>query len=514
MLAQVERIRLRISKGTDPKKKSQLGQFFTPASVAMFMAKLFTANGGECRLLDAGAGIGSLSSAFLDRCIGKEINFSRVHLLAYELDETIHGELRGILEKYESVLPFSFEVIPNDFLEAAVNGIQFNQFRFTHAILNPPYKKINSRSRHRLLLRQVGIETVNLYSAFIALSLLLLESGGQLAAIVPRSFCNGPYYRPFREFLMGNAAIRHIHLFESRTEAFKDDKVLQENIIILLERGVRQHSVNVSISRDDSFDDIDAIEYPFDRIVFPDDPEKFIHVPTAPGISEIEISRSVNSTLSELGIKVSTGPVVDFRASKHLCKMPEADTVPLLYPAHFRDNRTAWPNAKIKKPNAIKLNQDTQKWLYNNGYYCVVRRFSSKEEKRRITASVVEPSSFKGAPFIGFENHLNVFHRNKKGLPKTLAYGLAVYLNTTALDSFIRRFNGHTQVNATDLKTIKYPCLKRLNRLGEWAISQGNLDQKSIDDIFGKADHEKEEKEHRGRKTNHSVVRFAEGAAK
>jgi len=34
--------------------------------------------------------------------------------------------------------------------------------RFSHAILNPPYKKINSNSEHRLILRRMGIETVNL----------------------------------------------------------------------------------------------------------------------------------------------------------------------------------------------------------------------------------------------------------------------------------------------------------------------------------------------------------------
>jgi hypothetical protein len=81
-------------------------------------------------------------------------------------------------------------------------------------------------------LRLAGIETVNLYSAFVALALTLMQPGGQLVAIIPRSFCNGPYYRPFRAFLLRHAALRHIHLFASRTKAFKDDDVLQENVII------------------------------------------------------------------------------------------------------------------------------------------------------------------------------------------------------------------------------------------------------------------------------------------
>jgi hypothetical protein len=114
----------------------------------------------------------------------------------------------------------------------------------------------------------------------------------------------------------------------------------------------------------------------------------------------------------------------------------------------------------------------------------VVRRFSAKEERRRIVASVVNPSAFGKAAMLGFENHLNLFHENKKGLPRSLASGLAVYLNTTAVDENFRNFNGHTQVNATDLKLIKYPSRKVLMELGEWAISNPSLTQAMIDDQF------------------------------
>ena len=132
-----------------------------------------------------------------------------------------------------------------------MNAIQFKKYDFTHAILNPPYKKIGSCSKCRLLLRQVGIETVNLYSAFVGLAVALAAPGGQIVAIIPRSFCNGPYYRPFRDFILERAALRYIHLFESRSQAFKDDEVLQENIIIRLERGGQRGPVTISTSTDD-----------------------------------------------------------------------------------------------------------------------------------------------------------------------------------------------------------------------------------------------------------------------
>lgn len=486
MLSVIEQTRLKVSGRTDAKKKSQLGQFFTPANTASFMAGLFPESSGECRLLDAGAGIGSLSSAFLERCVTGSLVFKEIKLKAFELDDSIHDELQRSLSSFIQKCRFSFEVIGNDFIEEAVNTIQFQKYDFTHAILNPPYKKIGSNSNARLLLRSVGIETVNLYSAFVALAVAMAAPSGQIVAIIPRSFCNGPYYRPFRDFILERAAIRHMHLFESRNKAFRDDEVLQENVIIRLERGGQPGPVTITTSTDDSFTDLAAHEHPFDRIVFPDAPERFIHVPTTTEKSIIELSPAVRYTLADLGIKVSTGPVVEFRMKKQLRDMPEEGTVPLIYPGHMSITGTVWPVPGLKKPNAILRNDATEKWLYPNGFYCVVRRFSSKEEKRRVVASVVDPAAFGDHTVLGFENHVNLFHENKRGLPELLARGLAVFLNTTAVDENFRRFNGHTQVNATDLKLMKYPSYEALSELGKWAKQHSEITQDMIDEQLGK----------------------------
>jgi len=487
LLSAVEQKRMQVSRNTGAKKKSQLGQFLTPATTAAFMANLFPAGEGVCHLLDAGAGIGSLSAAFLERWREGGFRFQQVVVDAFELDEILTVHLAQTLEKYNQQDDFAGNIREEDFIHAAVDSLHGSLFakplvRYTHAILNPPYKKINSNSAHRLALRRVGIETVNLYSAFVALAVALAAPGGQIVAIIPRSFCNGPYYRPFRDFLLERTALHHLHLFESRNAAFKDDEVLQENIIIRLERGGTQGPVTVSTSTDDRFADLVTHTHPFEQIVFPEDTERFIHVPTTPAQDTIELSPTMHSSLEELGIKVSTGPVVDFRLKQHLRDMPGPGSVPLLYPGHLSSSGTTWPIEGMKKPNAIEHSADTEKWLYPNDFYCVVRRFSSKEEKRRIVASVIEPTTFDEAPMLGFENHLNVFHDNKRGLPEFLARGLAVFLNSTVVDQSFRRFSGHTQVNATDLKRLKYPSRTILRQLGEWAATQGPLTQEQIDD--------------------------------
>lgn len=460
------------------KHKAEFGQFMTPSSVARFMASLFpSCTLQTCHLLDAGAGVGALSCAFLDRWKNGGFAFETVEATAYEIDDALRAHLAQHLADYSQV---KTDIISGDYIKlVTAEGLQNRGY--THVILNPPYRKINSQSAYRLALRNVGIETVNLYSAFVALAVATAAPGGQIVAIIPRSFCNGPYYRSFRNFILERSAIRYMHLFASRNKVFKDDSVLQENIIIRLERSGQQGPVTVTTSTDDSFSDIVTRKYPFERIVFPDDSERFIHVPTANEKNTIELSPAVHYTLADLGIKVSTGPVVDFRLKEHLRLMPEEGTVPLIYPSHLNMTGTVWPVPNLKRPNAILRNNATEKWLYPNGFYCVVRRFSSKEEKRRVMASVVDPSAFGDHSVLGFENHLNLFHENKHGLPELLARGLAVFLNTTAVDQNFRCFNGHTQVNATDLKLMKYPSRNTLIQLGDWGKRNSKITQEMID---------------------------------
>ena len=460
-----------------------MGQFMTPASVAAFMAGLFEPTAGDIRLLDAGAGLGALTCAVLDRWKTGALGAGSITVRAHEMDDRLREHLEETLGAYASKDGVQVRVKSGDYLSQAADEIQHGKAFFTHAILNPPYKKINTDSDARVQARRAGLETVNLYSAFVGLALAQMCEGGQLVAIIPRSFCNGPYYKPFRRFLLERAALKRIHLFDSRTEAFKDDEVLQENVILLLERGAAQGNVRVSHSRDDSFSDTREQDYPFASIVKPNDVEAFIHVP---GSEEdaIDASAHVDTALKDLGIAVSTGPVVDFRATEYLRKEPTKTSVPLLYAQHFDHHRTVWP-IDGKKPNAIERNDKTERDLWPCGTYVAVRRFSSKEEKRRVVASMVRPEALGNPERIAFENHLNVFHQGKAGLPEDLAWGLFVYLNSTAVDEHLRRFSGHTQVNATDLKNISYPSKERLEQLGKWARIQTSLAQNEIDQRIG-----------------------------
>lgn len=491
LMEQVELARLRANHRIAAQKRAELGQFMTPAAVARLMASMLVCDTPHVSLLDAGAGVGSLLSAVVEALTARQLPPKSLHISAYEIDSMLAVYLRETLEQCALAcanvgVSCTYTVIEGDFIEDVVGQLTnplFTQqpMEYTCAILNPPYRKIQTNSVARRLLSRVGIETSNLYTGFLSLAMQLLAPDGEIVAITPRSFCSGSYFRPFRENMLRLLSLRHFHIFNTRIDAFRDDDVLQETVIFSATRTAKQSPVVQITMSDGPDDDLFAVQYlPFEQLVHPHDPERFIHlVPDASGEQVAEQMSGLPACLSDLGLQVSTGRVVDFRAKAFLRAMPELHTVPLIYPTHVRQGAVQWPQPASKKPNALVQCEQTQDLLIPNEYYVLVKRFSVKEERRRVVAVVYDPNAFSHSA-VGFENHLNYFHAHGRGLDSVLVCGLAAYLNSTLVDSYIRQFNGHTQINATDLRNLRYPSHEQLlaigRRVGTHQLSQTELD--------------------------------------
>lgn len=431
--------------------KDRFAQFMTPSVVSEYMANLFDIENGEGKsLLDCGAGIGSLTIPAIKR----KPNLSQID--CWEIDPIMVRFLEPNIKEYNANIHCS------DFIQDSIELIK-QGIKYDYIITNPPYKKISTKSKERKSLRSVGIETVNLYSAFLALSIFLLKHNGQLVAIVPRSFCNGVYYKQFRELILKHCSIDYIHSFDSRKSIFSDDSVLQENIIIKLTKRKQQERVIICYSYDDNFSNIKKHEASFSEIVIKDDKNKFIRIPKLESIPNAEYP--FHNDINNLELSVSTGQIVDFRVKEFLQEDLSDNSYPLIYPHHFNNGNFTHPK-NHKKPNAILNNDKIKKWLLpTKGHYIVVNRFSPKENKKRIIANIISPQMI-DKDFIAIENHLNFFHLNKEGIDETIAKGLLCYLNSSILDDYLRNFSGHTQINVGDLKSIPYPTKNELLFLG------------------------------------------------
>jgi adenine-specific DNA-methyltransferase len=481
-----DRERLNIN-GSLSDTRSRLGQFMTPGPIAELMASLIRTQRRDIRILDPGAGVGSLTAASVDKLVSRRKPPRSISVTCLEVDERLCARLertlRACRERCEAArVEFEYDLRHEDFIlaecDAGTGLLSASDERYDLVVMNPPYRKINVDSTERSYLRQLHIETSNLYSAFMLLGARRLADGGEFISISPRSFCNGPYFRPFRLELLDLLDIRQLHSFESRNEAFKGDSVLQENLIVYGRRS-RDQSERVQISTT-LFDGSTR-----DRLVTAegvwrsDDPDAVIHLCADDEVDAV--ARQLNALpnlLADLGITASTGRVVDFRARGHLRQEPGPGTAPLVFPLHVREGGVCWPIESARKPNAIDMNDETERLFVPRGHYVLIRRFSAKEERRRVVAALYDPGQI-NADRIGFDNKLNYLHKDGRGLDPQLARGLVVYLNSTMLDDYFRTFSGHTQVNATDLRRLPFPTEDALRALGN---APSLFEQSSVDE--------------------------------
>jgi adenine-specific DNA-methyltransferase len=485
LLLFADKHRIAAAAALEQDRRSDMGQFFTPSAVASLMSSMLVAPYDEVRLLDPGAGAGSLTAATVASLLSRDEPPRSIEVEAFEVEPALLPYLEQTLSACaEASAPlgvkFSQRIEPTDFLAAVADRVREDvPPGFTCAILNPPYRKMRSTSDERALCRAMGLEVSNLYAAFVGATVHLLAPGAEMVAITPRSFANGPYFRAFRRFLLDRVAIRRLHVFDSRKRAFRDDAVLQENVILHAER-TEEIPESVEITASEAPDEpVRARSVPWGRVVYKHDAEQFIHLITDPtGDTVAEQMGRLDNYLVDLGISVSTGPVVDFRAHSFLRRKQGTDTVPLLYPGHLARGSVKWP-AERAKWNALAFEEATAKLTVARGNYVLVKRFTAKEESRRVVAATLEATQIP-TERIGLENHLNYFHADGVGLSIDLAHGLALYLNSSLVDSYFRQFSGHTQVNAADLRNMPYPPRARLKDAGRM-IGSAQLSQEQVD---------------------------------
>jgi adenine-specific DNA-methyltransferase len=458
LLHQAESVRVQATLELDQTTQATRGQYFTPARAAALIAGIPSLTRTDAlRVLDPGAGTGMLTAALVERVV-RETSIRRLDVTAVECDETLVPALRRTAEfcsrwGLKHGVEVMVHVVDGDLILLQTGLEPELGLDFDLVVMNPPYRKLAADSWQRRALWGMGWDTGNLYAAFLAVAVDSLRRGGQLVAITPRSFANGPYFEQFRKRLLRQVAFNRVHTFESRSTVFADTGVLQENVVFSATKGGRPLPVSITSSQDHT-DDVTERVVPYNHFVSPEDPHQFLRLATDESADHaVRKLTALPASLAVLDVKVSTGRVVDFRSRDNLHETPEPGSVPLVYPGNLRHGGVHWPRS-IGKAQAFQvLTESDRKALLPNGFYVLVKRFSAKEERRRIVAAMWDPTHHDGNA-VAFENHLNVFHAGGKGLDREFAWGLCLWLNSSVVDRYFRTFSGHTQVNATDLRSM------------------------------------------------------------
>lgn len=475
--------------------RKEQGQFLTPPTVARYMAwQLGPLQSGQ-RILDPSIGSGILTCAVIERAIMDQKPIE-LWLDGFDTDSDMCAAAQQALEHAAEIAAQSdvkahFTIHNTDF---ALNDVPIQQSLlpqhvireptqptlYDHIIANPPYFKLRSDDVRAKLFASRAVSHTNIYSLFIALAIPRLANAESRACfIVPRSFCSGAYFADFRRHFLQAARPLSVHLFESRDDIFESGDVLQESVIVTFTRrddtangiAVPEECVNISTSSSTA----DLNSFPVGRRVsiarfwHRHGGEYFFKLPVSELDEQIvETVESWPGSVDTYELEVSTGPVVPFRAVELLCdveQVSDKQAVPLLWLQHVKPNQVTWPLPTLKKQQAILNKNRATKLLVRSENFVLIRRFSAKEERRRLIAAPLNKDAFRHAS-IGLENHLNFLRKKRGDLTPDETVGLAAIYNSAVIDRYFRIVNGNTQVNATELRGIPLPPLGVIQEIG------------------------------------------------
>ncbi len=453
-------------------ERKTLGQFFTSPVIAEYMASMLRKpKGKKISILDAGAGTGVLAAATAIKLLSLGCN--TVHAVLYELDSSILAYLNQTMSTIENLYQskhsrFTFEVRNSDFVLDRPDKKE----SFDISVINPPYFKYNVKtSPYAKSTSDLYGGDPNIYALFMAIVASSLKEGGQMVSITPRSFTNGLYFKNFRGYLLNITTIESIHIFKQRNRIFSNDaeKVLQENIICKFVKSKHYDTIEVRASNcDSSLISGDIQNYPVDLIIDPSNDQRLIRIPES--LSEAMLLKQAEqlvSTFTDSGYFISTGPVVEHRTQTFLVSAAnQSNSVPLYRPHNVTPYAAMW-TGENKKDVRFELQEQHKKHTLNNKNYVLLKRFSSKDEKRRLVSGVYLAQYFNDLTFIGFGNKLNYIGVKSGELTKKEAYGLCAIFNSSFFDRYFRCISGNTQVNATEIRIMRFPTSDQVKEIGE-----------------------------------------------
>jgi adenine-specific DNA-methyltransferase len=427
------------------------------------------------RILDAGAGTGILAASTALYCLS--MGCKTVHAVLYELDSEAVANLKQTLNIVQRLFceqlgTFTYEICCEDFVIARPDKEKTVQ-PFDISVINPPYFKYSAKdSPYARAVADLYHGDPNIYASFMAVVMACMKAGGQMVTITPRSFTNGLYFKGFREYLLTESALSLIHIFKHRDKVFNHDDsvVLQENIICYFVKGSNADTITVRSSDcDASINNANEKRYPVHLIVDHSNDHRLIRIPESDcAASILKQAETFKTTFEGAGYFISTGRVVEHRARQYITEDTSAEnTVPLYRPHNVTPLTATWIG-NHNKDVAFKLNEGHDKHTMKNGTYVLLKRFSSKDEKRRLVASV-HLANMHYCELIGFGNKTNYIGILGGELSTIEAYGLATVFNSSFMDKYFRCISGNTQVNATEIRVMKFPSRDQVKEIGDRA---------------------------------------------
>ena len=464
--------------GINQTDKKKIGQFITPTNIADFMSQRLinniSSNKKEINILDPGAGTGLLGITLANNLFTINENIS-IDLTCCEIDKDVNDVLKKNLQDFKinadkAGLSFNYKIITSNYILTSIPPRSFDL-----VIANPPYKKLRKDSFEASIMSHVVYGAPNLYGLFWAKSADELKDNGLSCFIMPRSWMSGLYFEKLRQFMLKFGSIVEIHTFKDRNNIFGNAKVLQELVIVVFAKKAIQKIHYYTHENITELNTNRQITVP-KQLVIVGKKQRILILSNKQSLQTLKWANKLDSFFKDDDLKMKTGITVAFRNKKDISNIAKDGFVPLFYSANIVDHNIT---QEIKENRFVR--KTNKALLQKNQEYIFVKRFSSKEEKRRLHTGYYDPQQFPTLNFISTDNKINFVQSDNKALLR----GAFIVLSSTQFDNYYRLLSGNTQVNSSEINDMKFPNASTLCTIGSLYSPQQliSLSQKQIDTI-------------------------------
>ena len=479
MLALAVRNTAKLVREKSKSENIRLGRLFTKKNTARLMAEMMRIDHSKAAytVLDPGAGTGILSAAIIEHICKNAPNCRQIFLTCYENDPVFLPMLEDNLERIRKKCKHDFDVrlfttvYDENYIVDVKNHYTVTFFdtvedKFDIIISNPPTYMVEKGSAEALAAGCVSMVKIPAAYLFAKVAAEHLEPSGQLIVALPTSAATASSLTAYRKEMAKELSLFRIHLFIGGGKNKKRAIPLKKNIVLAYERADSHADISISTSTDNGSAEKTVFlpPLPYDFVV--DKNDGSLTLPKS--VEETKIVKYIGDfpeTLTSLGLKMSTGLVIDSKCKKIIFDEPELASIPIIRQNAIRDGMIKFPAPNVRGQYLMPLESAL---FQRNKNMLVIKRIPAKSDARFLNCAVYFAGQRPSDRFISTHNKVIFIDTKDKNdeMCARLVFGIYALLNSTIYDRYISIVSKSKQVNSKEMKSLPLPPKNLIENMG------------------------------------------------
>ena len=478
------------------KSKSEnvrLGRLFTKKDTARLMASMLDIDESRTAytVLDPGAGTGILSAAAVEEICKRAPSCKQIFLTCYETEEDFIPMLEDNLERIRKKARHDYgvklfvTVYKENYIVDAKNHATVTFFdtveeKYDIIISNPPIELIEKGSDEALSAGGVTMLKISAAFLFARMARGHLEAGGQFISLLPTTYATASQLTVLRREMAEKLSVTKLHLFVAKQKNMKRAVPLKKNFIIAYKNGEKPENISITTSTDAGKSVTALAPLPYGFIV--DSESGMLTLPkSAEDAKIVKYISDFPETLTSLGLKMSTGLIVDSKCEGLLFTEPIKSTVPLLRSNTIQGGTISFPQP-IKKQYIAPVNPAL---IQKNKNLIIIKRIPAKSDERFVNSAIYLASQLPAYRYISTHNKINFIDTIDKNseMCARFAFGLFALLNSTIYDRYISIVSKSKQINSKEMRSLPLPPRNIIENIGMRLMAMRQTTVKACDQI-------------------------------